>query len=117
VEPLVPDQTVNVTFSPTADPQFTFTPDEVTMTAAGKVIFQRRPPTATWLFSGGNVENDTQNEFSVSVQGNGRSLQIDDQFKDERKARYKYTISVQLDGTSYTSPDPHIVNDPGGGGG
>ena len=64
-----------------------------------------------------NVENDTQKEFSASVQGSGRSLQIDDQFKDTSKTLYKYTISVSLDGTGYTSPDPHIVNDPGGGGG
>lgn len=113
----MPDQTVDVTFDPTADPQFTFTPDEVTMTAAGKVVFHRRPATATWLFTGGNVENDTQKEFSASVQGSGRSLQIDDQFKDTSKTLYKYTISVSLDGTGYTSPDPHIVNDPGGGGG
>jgi hypothetical protein len=113
----VPDQTVNVTFDPTADPQFTFSPDEVTMTAAGKIIFLKRPPSAMWNFTGGNVENDTRKEFSARVQGNGRALHIDDEFKDEEKTRYKYTISVQLDGTSFTSPDPHIVNDPGGGGG
>ena len=43
------------------------------MTAAGKIIFLKRPPSATWNFTGGNVENDTRKEFSARVQGNGRA--------------------------------------------
>jgi hypothetical protein len=109
----VPDQTVNVTFDPAADPQFVFEPDEVTMTAKGKVIFLRRGASPTWTFTGGTVKDDTLKQFSASVQGQGRSLHIDDDFRDKQKTPYEYTVSVQLDGTSFTSPDPVIVNDPG----
>ena len=51
------------------------------------------------------------------MHGNGSSLHIDDQFKDTTKTPYDYFVTVELNGTSYTSPDPVIVNDPGGGGG
>jgi uncharacterized protein DUF1888 len=109
----VPDQTVNVSFNPTADPQFTFDPDSVTMSGAGKIILQRRPPTERWTFTGGDVKNDTLNEFSSSVQGNGRSLHIDDKFRDRTRTEYEYTITVELNGERFESPDPVIVNDPG----
>ena len=110
----MPDQTVNVTFSPTANPQFTFDPDPVRMTAAGKIIFLRRPESANWTFKGGSVKEDPWKEFSTSVQGGGRSLQMDD--KCDHKMDHEYTITVELDGRPFTSPDPVIVNDPGGGG-
>lgn len=113
----MPDQTVLVTFNPTANPQFTFVPDEVRMTAAGKIILNRSPGSATWKFTAGDVKNDLLDEFSSSVHGNGSSLHIDDQFKDTTKTPYDYFVTVELSGTSYTSPDPVIVNDPGGGGG
>ena len=109
----MPDQTVNVSFDPAANPQFVFEPDEVTMTARGKVIFHRRGSSPTWTFTGGTVKDDPLKQFSASVQGQGRSLHIDDEFRDREKTAYEYTISVQLDGRSYTSPDPVIVNDPG----
>ena len=54
----MPDQTVLVTFNPTANPQFTFVPDEVRMTAAGKIILNRSPGSATWKFTAGDVKND-----------------------------------------------------------
>ena len=112
----MPDQTVNVTFDPTATPKFTFDPDSVTMTAAGKIICLQRPSSATWKFTGGDVKEDTLNEFSSTVQGNGQSLHINDELKDTAKTPYDYYVTVVLNGTSYTSPDPVIVNDPGGGG-
>lgn len=111
----MPDQTVNVTFDPTAEPQFTFDPDSVTMTSAGKIICLRRPPSATWKFTGGDVKEDPLDEFSSSVQGNGSSLHIDDKFYDKTETPYDYYVTVVLNGTSYTSPDPVIVNDPGEG--
>ena len=110
----MPDQTVKVSFDPNANPQFTFDPDRVRMTASGKVIFQRRGESATWTFTGGAVKEDPYKEFSSSVQGQGRVLQMDD--KCEHKMDHEYTITVELNGTSHTSPDPVIVNDPGGGG-
>ena len=113
----MPDQTVSVTFNPGANPQFTFAPDEVKMTAAGKVILNRSPGSANWKFTSGDVKNDVLNEFSSSVHGNGSSLHIDDEFKDPTKTAYDYFVTVELNGTSHTSPDPKIVNEPGGGGG
>lgn len=112
----MPDQTVTVTFSPTPKPQFTFDPDQVRMTAAGKIILNRSPGSANWKFTAGDVKNDVLREFSSSVHGNGSSLHIDDQFKDAALTSYDYFITVELNGTSFTSPDPVIVNDPGGGG-
>ena len=112
----MPDQTVNVTFSPTADPQFTFEPDPVRMTAAGKIIFQRRPESANWTFKDGVVKDDSQKQFSSSVQGQGRSLHMDDKFYDKVRTPHEYYVTVELDGRTFTSPDPVIVNDPGGGG-
>jgi hypothetical protein len=47
------------------------------------------------------------------VQGNGRSLHIDDKFRDRARTEYEYTITVELDGERFESPDPVIVNDPG----
>ena len=112
----MPDQTVRVTFDPNANPQFTFVPDESPMGAAGKIILNRTPGSANWKFTGGDVKEDPLDEFSSSVQGNGSSLHIDDQFKDTAETPYDYFVTVELNGTSYTSPDPVIVNDPGGGG-
>jgi hypothetical protein len=110
----VPDQTVMVTFNPNANPQFTFDPPpgDVRMTAAGKIILNRSPGSANWKFTGGDVKEDPLDEFEGSVHGNGSSLHIDDRFKDKDRTEYDYYVMVQLDGTSYTSPDPKIVNDP-----
>ena len=108
----MPDQTVDVTFSPTAKPQFSFDPESVTMTAAGKVIFHRRPQSAAWTFKNGTVKGDMLKEFSAAVQGNGTVLQIDDKFFDKTRTPYEYTVTVELDGVTFTSPDPVIVNDP-----
>ena len=112
----MPDQTVEVTYDPNARPKFTFAPDTVTMTAAGKVVLLRRPADAPWEFTGGFVKNDTLKQFSVSVHGNGSKLHVDDKCKDDRKTPYEYQVTVALNGYPHTSPDPVIVNDPGGGG-
>ena len=113
----MPDQTVEVIFSPTADPQFMFEPGKVIMTAAAKVIFQKRPGSAAWKFKDAHVKNDTLKEFSATVQGNGSSLHVDDKFYDKEKTPYGYNVTVELNGTTYRSPDPVIVNDPGGSAG
>ena len=110
-----PDQNVNVSFDPNANPQFTFDQSSVKMTAAGKVILHQTPANAQWAFTNAVVKDDTLSEFSSTVLGNGNSLQIDDQFKDTSKKKYSYDITVTLGGVSYTSPDPDIVNDPGVG--
>jgi hypothetical protein len=106
---------VNVSFDPNATPQFTFDPPSVTMTNAGKVVLNQSPASATWTFQGALVKDDTLDEFSETVLGNGNSLQINDAFRDRSSTPYSYDVTVALNGTSYTSPDPVIVNDPGGG--
>ena len=110
------DQTVEVTFDPNAEPQFTFMPATVTMKAAGKIILFRRPQNAPWDFTGGTVKNDDAHQFSTSVQGDGSKLHIDDEFRDEFKTRHSYQVKVKFGVREYESPDPVIVNEPGGGG-
>lgn len=113
----MPDQTVNVSFDPTATPQFTFDPSSVTMTSAGKIILIQKPANATWAFGspGALVKNDSLNEFSASRQGNGQSVQINDLFLDPKgtSVTYNYDCTVTLNNQTYTSPDPEIINDPG----
>jgi hypothetical protein len=109
----MPDQTVQVTFDPNATPQFTFTPSSVTMTGSGKVILEQSPANAAWTFDGAAVKDDTLDEFKARVVGNGQVVHIDDQFKDRQETGYSYDVTVALNGQTYTSPDPEIVNDPG----
>jgi hypothetical protein len=112
----VPDQNVDVTFDPTATPQFTFDCDAVRMTEAGKIILHRKPATAKWKFTDGSVKADPLNQFSFEPLGNGRLLVINDRCEDppeEGAKPYCYTVTVELDGAPVTSPDPVIVNDPG----
>lgn len=108
-----PDQTVRVTFDPAANPQFTFEPESVRMTAAGKIILLQHPASARWTFRDAEVKDDTLDEFHSTVQGNGTSIHVDDQFRDRTKTSYSYNVTVSLDGSTVTSPDPVIVNDPG----
>jgi hypothetical protein len=116
-DPPVPDQSVEVTFDPNANPQFTFVPDTVTMTKAGKVVLHRRPQDAPWTFQGAWVDDNTQGQFEAEVIGNGNLLHIRDAFIDSRKRYHKYTITVRFEWGNhyrdYESPDPVIVNDPG----
>ena len=107
------DQTVRVTFDPDATPQFTFDPESVRMTAAGKVVLAQHPASARWVFRGANVKDDTLHEFHSVVEGNGNAMHIDDEFRDRTRTSYSYNVTVALDGTTTTSPDPVIVNDPG----
>jgi hypothetical protein len=107
------DQTVRVTFDPAASPQFTFDPDSARMTAAGKIILVQHPASPRWKFRGATVKDDVLNEFRPRVQGNGTSIHIDDEFRDRTRTSYSYNVTVALDGSTVTSPDPVIVNDPG----
>jgi hypothetical protein len=108
----MPGPIVRVTFDSGATPQFTFRDDEVTMNAAGKIKLQQ-DDAARWRFRGATIKDDFLNEFRTRVARNGKSLDIMDDFLDERKTPYSYNVTVELDGTTYTSPDPVIVNDPG----
>ena len=110
----MPDQTVRVSFDSRATPKFKFDCETVRMTAPGKIILERRPRSATWTFVVAKVKRDKLEQFSSSVQGIGRSLHINDEFKDKKTTVYSYNVTVKLGRRIYTSPDPVIVNDPGG---
>lgn len=111
----MPDQTVQVTFDPAANPQFTFDQESVTMTEASKVILQRKPGNAQWDFVTAVVKGDTLNEFSATLPGQSGVLHINDAFRDTARTAYSYNVTVTLNAVETTSPDPEIVNDPGGG--
>ena len=110
----MPDQIVRVTFDPKATPHFTFDCETVRMTEAGKVILQRRPRVARWTFVTAKVKLDKLRQFSSTVRGEGRSLHISDLCRDKRTTSYSYNVTVKLGRKTYKSPDPVIVNDPGG---
>jgi len=106
---------VKVTFDPGAAPQFTFKPNSVRVKGGPKtvILIQDSPPGSpppAWKFVTAKVKDDPFDQFSPSV--HGKTLHIDDALKDPDLEAYSYNITVKLDGTEYTSPDPHIVNDP-----
>ena len=112
----MPDQNVDVTFTPNTTPQFSFNCEAVRMTQAGKIILHRQPAGARWKFTSGRVHNDSLDQFTCEPFGNGRLLVINDPLRDppdEGPKTYCYTVTVELDGVPFTSPDPVIVNDPG----
>jgi hypothetical protein len=113
----MPDQSVEVTFDPNAEPQFTFVPNTVTMTKAGKIVLHRRPQDAPWKFKGGSVKMDEWGQFTPSVHGNGSLLHLDDKFTDREMTSHSYMVRVEFElgsgSRDYDSPDPVIVNDPG----
>ena len=104
----MPDQTVTVTFNPTATPQFTFAPDPVTMTASGRIIINRAGG-SNWTFTAANITNGGT-QFSAAANNAGTSINVDDAYT--WMGSFCYTVTVNLGGTSYTSPDPTIVNEP-----
>ena len=112
----MPDQSVEVTFDPNAEPQFTFVPDVVTMTKAGKVVLHRRPNDAPWKFKDAYVKDNASGQFTVTVPSDGL-LRIRDKYTDGRKTYHSYTVTVEFEWNDHTqefeSPDPVIVNDPG----
>jgi hypothetical protein len=99
-----PDQTVNVTFSPPES--WTFSPDDVKMTAAGKVILLRSG-NQSWSWVSASVKDDQYNQFTPQAP-NGAALPIQDDHTEN--GSWSYTVTVELNGTSYTSPDPQITN-------
>lgn len=106
----MPDQTVTVSFDPNASPQFTFSPNSVTMTAAGKVVLNRAGG-QTWTFTSASVCNPPSGQFGTpNVNPAGTNVDISDLCT--LKGSWGYKVTVLLNGTSYTSPDPEIVNDP-----
>lgn len=96
--PTMPDQTVQVSF--TAPNTWTFDPPEVTMTAAGKVILQRKPGNAGWTFVGATVVGNGQ--FTPRVNGSGSQVTIQDDHTSN--GTFVYGVTVDAGGTQYSSP-------------
>ena len=112
-DPVQGNPTVGVSFDPTANPQFTFDNESVVMRAAGKILLIQRPASQRWTFRDAEVKDDTLNQFSSTVVGSGNTLQINDEFRDRTRKAYSYNVTVDLDGRTFQSPDPVIVNEPG----
>jgi hypothetical protein len=109
---------VTVTFDPTKSPpdQFDFDRPSVPMKFAGRVILKKSSPDAPWKFQGATVKDDMLHQFRPSVEPEGKVLHIFDELRDPPGGRYEYWYNVTVlslsDNTSYTSPDPVIVNEP-----
>ena len=101
---------VNVTFDPNAKPQFSSTGIR-----DNDVRWQGHFPPASVIsvvdVYGGNVKKDTLNELSRPYTGTGNPFTSTTNSKTSRRG-YDYTVTVELYGETYTSPDPVIVNDP-----
>ena len=106
---------VLVSFEPTPKPRFNFVPDSVTMRGPGTIVLDQDPadPAAKWLFQDAFVKDDTTGQFSSELHDQKKSLHIRDEFHDKEKKSHSYRITVTQDGSTFTSPDPVIVNDPG----
>lgn len=88
----MPDQTVKVTF--TAPSTFTFDPEVVSMTAAGKIVMHRDPGSATWTFV--SVNGLPSPEYTSTVTGNGSGIDVHDAFTSNGGSGYTVTVN---DGT------------------
>jgi hypothetical protein len=108
---------ITVTFDPNANPQFTFNYHSVTVNAKGTVILQQGGTNPQWTFAspGAIVLGDYLGQFSASVVGNGKQVNIQDDLADPpgQQVAYCYACIVTQGGKTYTSQDPDIVNDPG----
>lgn len=107
----MPDQTVQVTYNPSATPAWSFSTDPVTLTASGKIILTRAPH-SNWAFTGAAVSSGGSQFGTPNVNPAGTEITISDLCT--LKGSWCYTVSVLPSGAteSVTSPDPEIVNDP-----
>lgn len=107
----MPDQTVKVTF--TAPNTFTFVPETVAMTAAGKVVFHRDPGNAAWTFV--SADQLPTPEYTWSLTGNGSGLVVNDGHTSNGASHYSVTVQDASgrhssgENPSGTAP-PMIVN-------
>jgi hypothetical protein len=99
----MPDQTVTVSFNPPDEDSWVFTPDSVTMTAAGKIIFIRDPHSPNWTFVSVNLLPPS---WERKGSPNGAQIQVDD--PDEPKGTFTYSVTVSYQGEQYTSNEQEI---------
>jgi hypothetical protein len=85
----MPDQTVKVTFNTPST--FTFDPETVTMTAAGRVNFhQEDPASAAWTLV--SVNGLPSPEYTSSVTGNGSGITVNDAHTSNGGSSYTVTV-------------------------
>ena len=106
---------VMVSFDPDKTPPndpFTFVPETVTMWYAGRIILKKSSTDARWRFQGATVKDDTLREFRATVESGDNTIHIFNEMRDTAKKSYRYNVTVELDGVSFTCASPVIVNDP-----
>lgn len=99
-----PDQTVNVSVEGS---DFSFDPDPVRMTASGNIILMKFPHTATWKLVDAHVK-DGGTQFHVTPTPGGQKVSIRDDHTS--LGTWDYNVTIEVDGSRTTSPDPQIVN-------
>lgn len=92
----MPDQTVKVSF--TAPNSFTFDPQDVPMTAAGKIVMHQNPSSVDWTFVS---VNELPAQFTSNVTGNGQGVTINDGHTSN--GSWHYTVTVHDASGDHTS--------------
>jgi hypothetical protein len=111
-----PDQTVRVTYDPSRPTPWSFEPETVRMTAAGRIILMQHPANQGWSFTGFAVTgkrgtpNPPSDEFTRDA-GHSSPTQLTIQDAWTTQGTYCYTVTISADGGSLTSPDPQIINE------
>lgn len=109
----MPGANVQVTFDPSHDPAWTFTPDSATVNQSGNIVFTAAPG-SQWVFSGCNIKNGGSIFGAPSINRSGNQMTVSDSCPHANgRQRFEYTVTVTPNGSApVTSPDPEIVNDP-----
>ena len=102
---------VQVSFNPSNNPAWSFSPESVHLNASGNIVFTQAPG-SNWSFTGATVVSGGTNFGSPTVNGTGSQMTLHDAHTS--LGSFCYTVSVLPNGASQsvTSPDPEIVNDP-----
>ena len=100
------DKTVTVGFDP-ATQRFTFSDPSVTMTTSGNIVLVKDDPSnKAWDLYNVIVDSDPT-QFPITSKS-GTQIVIDD--KHTANGTYSYRVQVTAGSSTYTSPDPQIVN-------
>ncbi len=110
----MPGANVQVTYTASPTPAWTFNPDSATVNSSGNIVFTAAPNSA-WKFTGFSVTNGGTIFGPPSINSAGNQMTVSDSCPHANgKQSFKYQVSIQLTGASSSiwSPDPEIVNDP-----
>ena len=103
------DKQVTVDFD-TSTQTFTFTPSgPVVFEKAGRLIIQKKPGSSqNWTLSNVVFDNYTGTQFPIESKS-GQQIIVDDDYTT--MGTFSYEVEVTANNTTYTSPDPKIVNE------